>query len=266
LTIIPNDIRRITRINLQLCFPDMDATERGRLEHNSLTEMVKTGLELGPMWLWSQQRSLALIKQIHGQSLLEQAIKQGNGVILAVPHLGMWELLGLYVSSHHAMTSLYRPPRLAALNNIMRSGRERFGARLVPTSTRGIRDLYRALAQGELVAILPDQEPRWGNGVFSPFFGLPAYTATLLPRIAEKSGATILMAYAIRRPSGEGFDLHFREVNDGCYSNDLTQAATALNREIEQCVRARPEQYQWHYRRFRTRPENDPASYYRQKK
>ena len=260
--IIPNDMRRVTRINLQLCFPDNNAAERRQLEHRSLNEMVKTGLELGPMWLWSQQHSMALVQQVHGQALLDQAIAQGRGVILAIPHIGMWEMVGLYGSSHHPMTSLYRPPRFAALDRIMRNGRERFGAKLVPTDASGIRGLYKALSKGELVAILPDQEPRWGNGIFAPFFGLSAYTATLLPRIANKSGATILLAYAERLPQGRGFDLHFRAVNNNCYSIDPTQAATGLNREIEQCVREHPEQYQWHYRRFRSRPNNEQPGYY----
>jgi len=263
--VIPNDMRRVTRINLQLCFPDLDDAGRHQLERKSLTEMVKSGLELGPMWLWNQQRSLDLIRQIHGQVLLDQALQRGQGVILAVPHIGMWELIGLYCSSHYPMTSLYRPPRFAPLEQIIRQGRERFGARLVPTDARGIRSLFKALSQGELVAILPDQEPRWGNGVFAPFFGLPAYTATLLPRIAHKSGATLLLAYSERLPRGQGFDLHIHELGDECSAADPVQAATALNQAIEQCVRSLPEQYQWHYRRFRTGPGDRPTGYYGRK-
>ena len=104
--IIPNDLRRVTRINLQLCFPELDDTGRRRLERKSLTETVKSGLELGPMWLWSQQRCLGLIRHIHGQAELEQAVQRGRGVILAIPHIGMWEMIGLYGSSHYPMTSL----------------------------------------------------------------------------------------------------------------------------------------------------------------
>jgi len=260
--LIPNDMRRVTRINLQLCFPELDQAARQRLERHSLIEMVKSGLEMGPMWLWPQSRCLRLIQRVHGQELLDQAIARGDGVILAAPHIGMWEMIGIYVSSRYAMTSLYRPPRLAALDEIMRRGRERFGARLVPTDASGIRGLYKALAQGELIAILPDQEPRWGNGVFAPFFGLPAYTATLLPRIAHKSRATIILCWAERLPGGRGYDLHFRAVDEQCYNADLTLAAGALNREVEHCVRELPQQYQWHYRRFRTRPDDERPGYY----
>lgn len=261
--VIPNDMRHITRINIHLCFPQMSAKQRHRLEKYSLIETVKTGLELGPMWLWSPQRNLALVHKIHGQHSLDQAIHRGQGVILAIPHLGMWELIGLYGSNRHTMTSLYRPPRIKALDNIMRNGRERCGATLVPTNASGIRNLYKALTRGELIAILPDQEPRWGNGVFAPFFGLPAYTATLLPRIAQKSGATILLAYAERLPKGQGFDLHFCKVSQDCYNDNQTQAAAALNQEIEACVRRHPEQYQWSYRRFSSRPDEKLPNYYR---
>lgn len=266
LALLPNDARRVTRINLERCLPELTDTERRRLERASLVEMVRTGLELGPMWLWSQSRCLNLIRSIHGEALLNQALADGNGVILIIPHIGMWELIGIYGSSHFPMTSLYRPPRMHGLDNIMRHGRERFGATLVPTDAQGIRHLYRALARGELIAILPDQEPRWGNGVFAPFFGLQAYTATLLPRIAHKSRATMLLAWAERLPGARGFDLHFAAVADDCSADDPVRAATAINAEVERCARTLPGQYQWHYRRFRTRPEGEAAGFYGRKK
>lgn len=253
--LIPNDLRRVTRINTALCLPELNHAERKKLEKASLKEMAKTGLELGPMWLWPQQRCLKQIKNIHGKDLLDIALKRKHGVILAIPHIGMWEIIGVYGSSRFNMTSLYRPPRLSALETIMRNGRERFGATLVPTDVHGIRQLYKALSRGELIAILPDQEPRWGNGVFAPFFGVSAYTATLLTRIANKSQATVLLAWAERLPYGQGFDLHFADVDALCYDQDPVQATTALNAEVERCVRTLPTQYQWHYRRFRTRPE-----------
>jgi len=261
--IIPNDMRRVTRINLALCLPEMTTHERRKLEKNSLIEMAKTGLELGPMWIWPKQRCLKLINKIHGQTLLDLAVKRNKGVILAIPHIGMWELIGIYGSSHYPMTSLYRPPRLVALENLMRSGRERFGATLVPTDVHGIRRLYKALSKGEMIAVLPDQEPRWGNGVFAPFFNVEAYTATLLSRIAQKSQATVLLAWAERLPYGQGFDLHFEDVDAMCYNADLELATRALNCEVERCVRELPTQYQWHYRRFRTRPDKTQIGYYK---
>jgi len=262
LALISNDARRVTRINLKRCLPELDPECRRQLEQSSLKEMVKAGLELGPMWLWPQSRCLKLIRAVHGKDLLERAMADSRGVILVIPHIGMWELIGIYGSSRFPMTSLYRPPRLAALDSMMRHGRERFGAKLVPTDANGIRHLYKALSRGELIAILPDQEPRWGNGVFAPFFGIPAYTATLLPRIAHKSRATMLLSWAERLPNGRGFDLHFESVSSACSADDQVKATTAINREVERCARNLPTQYQWNYRRFRTRPEGEPRGFY----
>jgi KDO2-lipid IV(A) lauroyltransferase len=266
MSVIPNDARRVTRINLQLCLPELDDGQRRELEKHSLIEMVKSGLELGPMWLSRQSRCLGLIRAVHGEDLLEQAMRDRRGVILMVPHIGMWELIGIYGSSRYPMTSLYRPARLAGLDSIMRHGRERCGATLVPTDARGIRALYQALSRGELIAILPDQEPRWGNGVFAPFFGHQAYTATLLPRMAGKSRATVLLTWAERLPRGRGFDLHFESVSADCHASDPVRAATAINAEVERLVRALPAQYQWHYRRFRTRPEGEARGLYGRRK
>lgn len=262
LSLVPNDLRRVTRINLRLCFPELNEKARQRLEQQSLIELVKTGLELALMWQAPTSKVLRLIRQITGAEHLANASASGKGVILAAPHLGMWELIGIYGSNRQPMTSLYRPPRIKALDSIMRHGRERLGASLVPTDASGIRALYKALARGELIALLPDQEPRWGNGMFVPFFNIPAYSMTLLPRLLNKSGATLLITWAERLPAGEGFKLHFNAASDACYSKDSMLAMQAINQHIESCVRTCPSQYQWSYRRFRTRPEGDSAAYY----
>lgn len=262
LDMIPNDLRRITRINLGLCLPELDDAARRRLEQRSLDEAVKTAFELGPVWRWSKRRFSTLIHSVSGEDQLQRELARGHGVILVAPHLGMWEAVGLYVSIHYPITSLYRPSRVPALDAVMTEGRQRFGAQLVPTDASGIRRIYRALARGEVAGLLPDQEPRWGNGVFAPFFGINAYTMTLLPRLAASSGAAVLLAWAERLPGGRGYDVHFQLLDAECFRHGLEQAAQYLNSTIESRVRKLPEQYQWSYRRFRTAPDNQKYDYY----
>ncbi|HKF93042.1 MAG TPA: hypothetical protein VKB96_00265 [Gammaproteobacteria bacterium] len=91
-------------------------------------------------------------------------------MILAAPHHGCWELYGLYIAARYPLTSLYRPPRLDYLERVTRAGREHTGARLVRTDTDGIRLLVEALNKGQCIGILPDQVPKPGNGVYTPFF------------------------------------------------------------------------------------------------
>jgi KDO2-lipid IV(A) lauroyltransferase len=159
------------------------------------------------------------------------------------------------------MTSLYRPPRQAYLGKLIRQGRERAGASLVPTDAGGVRALYKALGRGELIAILPDQDPDRAAGVFAPFFGVQANTMTLLSRLASKSDATVLMAYAERLANGEGYHLHFENTEDALADTDTLLATTQLNHAVEQCALQHPAQYQWAYKRFKTRPEGEGRFY-----
>lgn len=256
-----NEQRRVAQTNLALCFPDLHPRQRHQLLKQSMIETGKAFFESGRLWLGEKKTVLDLVRAVHGEAHLQQALDTGKGVILAIPHLGNWEVIGLYCSSRYPMTSLYRPPRLAGLDALIRRARERFGAKLVPTTARGVRALYQALANNEVVAILPDQDPRQSGGHFAPFFGVQAKTMTLLARLVNKSEATVLSAYAERLPRGRGFAIHFEPAPPALYSSDLETALTALNQMVEQEVRRLPAQYQWGYKRFRSRPDSEPDLY-----
>lgn len=261
LVFMPNKLRAITRINIEKCFPKISAQERGRLVHRSLIETGKTVAEMGALWLWTRNRMLSLVTQVSGEHLLKEALAQGKGTILAAPHLGAWEVVGLYCSAHYPITSLYRPPRMSALDGMMRTARQRLGATLVPTDAGGVRALYRALEKGEMVGILPDQEPGAGTGVFAPFFGVPAYTMVLLSRLALKTQAPVIFAYAERLPLGAGYHLHFSRAPRAIHEGSVEDSTHCVNAMVEECVRALPDQYQWSYKRFRTRPPGEERYY-----
>jgi len=244
-----------------MCFPDMETHERSHLHHQSLIETSKALTESGPMWSWPKDKILSLVRQTSGEQQLIDAMQTGKGAIIAAPHLGCWEIVGLYCSSHYPMTSLYRPPRLAQLDNFIMSARQRFGAELVPTNTTGIRKLFQAVKNGRLVAILPDQDPGTENGEFAPFFGVQAYTMTLLSRLAQKYRPAVFFTYAERLADGRGYHLHFIKAGDDLYSETLSRSVQSVNEGVEICVRALPEQYQWGYKRFKTRPQGENKIY-----
>ncbi|MCC6208318.1 MAG: lysophospholipid acyltransferase family protein [Gammaproteobacteria bacterium] len=258
---VPNDSRHVAGINLARCFPGLNAADRQHLMEECLIETAKTAVETGPLWYWDRERIRRLVLSAAGEDLLEQSLATGRGAILAIPHLGAWEVVGLYCSMRYPMTSLYRPPRLGSLDALMTTARERFGARLVPSDTAGVRALLKALRRGELLAILPDQEPRYGNGIFSPFFGIPAYTMTLLARLAQQTGAPVFITYAVRLPRGSGYRLHFHPLALPPDDASVEGITAAVNIAIEDCVRQIPQQYQWSYKRFKTRPPGEPRFY-----
>lgn len=261
LLIAPNQLRRISAINVPLCWPELGAARQRRLINASLIEAGKTMCEAGALWLWSGERTLRLVRAVSGEEHLRNALALGKGAILAVPHLGAWEMIGLYCSHHYPMTSLYRPPRLAEMDTLVRHGRERLGAKLVPADAGGVRALYQALGRGELVGMLPDQEPGAGNGVFAPLFGVPANTMVLLSRLAIKTGAAVIFGYAERLPGGRGYHLHFFPAPPAINQAPIEKSVGVMNAMVEDLIRRSPQQYQWGYKRFRTRPAGDEKIY-----
>ena len=258
---LSSELRRVSLTNLGVAYPDMDMRERRALARRALVETGKSMAEAGAIWRWEPEAVLDLVTDVVGEELLDDAYGEGRGVIMLSPHIGAWELAGLYLSSQYTMTSMYRPPRAEDLGPLMRQARERAGAQLVPTDASGVRAVMQALKRGEMVGLLPDQDPGPEAGVFAPFFGKEANTMTLVSRLAQRTGAPTLFIVAERLPGAAGFRLHVEPASPELASTDLTTSLTALNADIEALIRRFPEQFQWGYRRYRTRPAGEPKLY-----
>jgi Kdo2-lipid IVA lauroyltransferase/acyltransferase len=255
---IPNRQRRDALINIRLCLPHLSAAEQSALRHRSMVQWACTYVEMAALWQWPAQRVLALIRQVSGAELLFR--EPGRGLIALSPHLGAWELAGLYMAAQGRITSLYRPQR--HLDDFILAARQRSGGVLVPDHASGVKSLLRAVKRGEQVGILPDQVTREETGaVFAPFFGIPAVTMLLVAGLARRSHAQVVFVFAERLPDGQGFHLHCLPAPPGIDSEDDLIAATALNQGVEQCIQRCPDQYQWTYRRFRRRPNAAPNPY-----
>ncbi len=256
-----NSPRTIAERNLSLCFPEWPAAERDALLRQNLRETGKLLLELGPLWFWTGERVLALVgRAVPGEEALATAVRQKRGAILLTPHLGAWEMAGLYYSSRHPLTILYRPSRLG-LDELSRQGRGRLGGKVVATDASGVRALLTALRDGEVLGILPDQDPGQEGGMFAPFFGIAANTMTLVSRLALKTGVPVFLTWAERLPRGQGFVLHLRALPEVTAAASLEESTAALNRGVEAAIRSLPAQYLWAYKRFKTRRPGDAKLY-----
>jgi len=250
-----SSLTRITRTNIELCFPEKSVAQQQALIQRSLIETGKLFAEFGIMWEWPTEKTMSLIRSVEGKEYLDDIVGRGKSVIVLAPHHGNWEMVGLYLSTLRPMAALYRPPKIKALEHYMSAVRGRHGSELVPTNKRGVIRLFSIL-KGEdnnngMVGILPDQVPGGSGGVFAPFMGVPANTVKLVARLIDKTGCEVVSLCAMRRPDADGFDLVFRQADPEIYSKDLDTSVAALNRTVEACVRHCPEQYQWEYKRFK---------------
>ena len=252
---------RTTLTNLALCFPTLSEAERRTLAQASLQHTLQTICEAGAVWLWPAAKTLSLVGDVEGLALLQAAKATGNGVLVVAPHLGNWEIFGLYlnVCGCGQSSQLYQAPDSLALDKLIYQARSRAGAHMVNTDTKGVAELLKTLRRGEIVGMLPDQVPPDSGGEFAPFFGNNALTMTLLNRLQEKTGARVVIGYARRQQ--DGFRIVFREPPPAVYSEDLPTALAALNHSVEAVVLEAKEQYQWEYKRFKRQPDDKLEPY-----
>jgi len=146
----------------------------------SLKETATTLLEMPAVWYGSTEKWLGRLEPGSVPDEIRTLLQQGRGLIVAMPHLGNFEISAHFFGSLGKATGLYRPPRKQGLESLMLEGRNRPGQnRMVATDRAGIKALHQALSRGEIIVILPDQQPKsrkGGAGVFAPFFGVPALT------------------------------------------------------------------------------------------
>lgn len=215
---------------------------------------------MGHVWLRDLRHVESLIRDVSGADAVSGALAGRRGVVVLAPHLGNWEVLGLHLASLGPVVSLYEAPQIDELAGLLRRSRERSGARLVPTTGRGIAALVRSAREGGIAGILPDQVPRALNaGLNVPFMNIPCFTGTLACKVIQRSGALAVFGFAQRVPGG--FHIRYLQAEGAIYSSDMAHSLAAMNRGVETCVRYCPEQYQWEYKRFRERPAQHPGPY-----
>src|SRR5690554_1171501 len=254
--------RKITDINLEICLPEVTKKERQELSRTSLAHTGMTALEIPLMWEWPVEKCLGLIKETEGLELVDEALATGKGLILLAPHLGNWELTGLFFSSRYKMAALYSPPHIKEFEDYMIRVRGRLGSELVRGDRKGLLRLMNILREGGVAGILPDQSPRGKTNAYAPFFGMEVRTMTLVNKLMQKTGANVLVTFAERLPGGQGFRIVVEEAVPGNDDANPVVAATALNRSVEKVVRMAPAQYQWEYKRLRHRPPGEINPYY----
>jgi KDO2-lipid IV(A) lauroyltransferase len=220
--------------------------------------------ELPFLWLRPPRQPLgARLQWGDGAHLLDEALDAGRGLVLLTPHLGCFEVCAQAYAercgARQPMTALYRPSRKAVLRELEETARHRPGLLTAPASLAGVRQMLRALRQGQTVGLLPDQVPPQGMGVWAPFFGDPAYTMTLASRLVLQTGASWLLMACERLPGGRGYAVHVSRPPEplpgrpagGDDTAHQTECAAVINRAMEHLIRQYPGQYLWGYNRYK---------------
>jgi KDO2-lipid IV(A) lauroyltransferase len=248
---IPNQSSQVTRKNIDLAYPDLKEDQRSTLVKNSLEELCSKFFDLITTWVKPVDYSRRQVSTIIGLEKF-QSQSANKPTLVLLPHIGNWELFGVWLTQYRSYTAMFRPLRVRELSDLVRQARERGGNNLVPATAAGVKQILKRLRQKELAIVLPDQAPKEGDGLYVPFFGHDVLTPVLPYRLALATDATVFIGAALKRD--DGYEVVLKQI---ATPEDHEQHVwlARMNQEIEGLVRDNPAQYQWEYRRFRNAPD-----------
>lgn len=239
--------RRVALDNLARAFPEVPARQRARIAAGSFSHVATTVLEL--LWLdEGRGRRLGSIVSVEGFERYEAIRRSGRGVLAVTAHLGNWDLLACSQALRgvplHVVT---KELSSEGLSRLWMERRRETGVRLLPAAG-SIRQVLRALRDGEVVALVVDQRtPAGEGGIESPLFGAPVWTTRAPATLAARTGAALLPVVSTRGRDGTHRVRIGPEIRPGRTAAETT---AAINRQIERWVRWCPEQWLWIHRRW----------------
>lgn len=249
--------RTVALENLTRAFPERPAPELARVGRDSFRHLGMNFVESCVFYFRPPARLLSRVS-IEGLSHFEAADAQGRGMLLLTAHYGNWELLAAsHALARFPLSVVMRPLDSPAFEPILERFRLRSGVELI-TKRRALTDIVDALRRRRMVGILLDQNASRREGVFVPFFGVPASTSKGMALIALRTGAPVLPVFIRRRPDGRHV-VHAGAPVPVPSDGDVVAFTRAFNEAIEAAIRAAPEQWFWLHRRWKTRPEEEPS-------
>jgi Kdo2-lipid IVA lauroyltransferase/acyltransferase len=214
-----------------------------RQKRAAISHAGKMALEA--LWVWCRPHQEVMQAVIcTDQAVLEKAEAAGKGEMYLTPHLGTFEVAARFCASRKAMTALFKPSKQASVNRLFEVARNLPGLTMAPADGSGVRKMLKALKAGQSIGLLPDQVPPLNQGVWTEFFGKPAYSMPLPEKLHAATGASIVMTFCERLGNGKGWHMHYKTF-------DGVPTPQAVNDAMQLWIAQHPEQYLWGYNRYK---------------
>ncbi len=257
-------LRRTGQRNLELAFPEMSPADRTRTMRGLYRYLGWQLAEFCQMRRYTPENTKDLIRY-EGLDHYLAARESGRGVLIVTGHLGAWELSSFWHSlMGHPMSMVIRRIDNPRVDRVVNDLRCLHGNRVVHKDDFA-RGLLAAMRRGETVGILMDTNMTPPQGVFVPFFGVPACTASGLARVALRTGAAVLPGFLVWESTEQKYVLHFGPqiplAVTGDDDRDILENTTSFTAAIEAFIRRYPDQWLWVHRRWKTRPAGEPPIY-----
>ncbi len=250
--------RRVTRINLAKCFPQMPAAARERLARAHFRAFMRSFVEHALLWWASRDRIMRLVR-LEGLEHLRAAA--GHPVILVAPHFVGLDAAYTRLGCEIEIAGLYAHQKNPVYDRLLLRGRTRFGLSQAIPRQDGVRAVIASIRSGRPFYYAPDLDFGRKDAVFVPFFGVTAATITGVSRLAKLTRAKVLPCVARMLPGGGGYVVTLLPAWENFPTDDFTADTRRVNAFIEEQAQSMPEQYYWVHKRFKTRPHGEASPY-----
>jgi KDO2-lipid IV(A) lauroyltransferase len=219
-------------------------------------EFGKTILEtICIAWFRDKKHNASLVLESHGLDMVESCIQEGRPILFLTPHIGNFEI-ALKATAYklkNNFTVLYKPSKDEWFHSLMLNGRSEDNIKPVPTNSRGVLALVKALKKREFIGILPDSVASGGDGVWVNFFKQKVFATTLAAKMSSFENVATFVVGSRRVKGGFVVDYipYLPKTSD---INTITQEIYTV---IENIVVEAKTQYFWSYDRFRV-PDHAP--------
>lgn len=250
--------RKVTLTNFELCFPELNNTERVCLVKQNFANVAMGMVEIAMAWWLSEKRTENLATW-YGCEHFDAALASGRPIIIAGAHFTCLEISARLFAKRYAYQLMHRPHKNALFNAMMTAKRANITTNVI--NRDDMRGMIKSIKHKIPVWYAPDQDYGKKYSVFAPFFGIQAASITMMSRLAKHTDAIVVPLVYHRKQNGIGYEFRFSPPFENYPSDDLVADATQYNQFLENDLRQHPEQYLWQHRRFKTRPEGEPKLY-----
>ncbi|MGB9334643.1 MAG: lysophospholipid acyltransferase family protein [Candidatus Acidiferrales bacterium] len=257
-------LRRAADLNLRLAFPDWTEVQRIETVKKMLRNIGWMAGDFSQFPKFTREKIERIIA-LDGHENYIDAMKRGKGVLILTGHMGPWELSSFAHAVYgYSCYFLARPIQNRRVDALVNQYRCLSGCQVIDKNDSA-RAVLRILHGGGAIGILADQNTSLEEGVFVPFFGVPASSTAGLARIALRTDAAVVPGYAFWDESAKKYRLRFEHavelIRTSDESADVRSNTAKFMKVIEDFVRAHPDQWIWVHKRWKTRPPGEKPIY-----
>jgi lipid A biosynthesis (KDO)2-(lauroyl)-lipid IVA acyltransferase len=245
--------RRIARINIDLCFPELSQEEKKELIRKNFRHQARSVLYIGFIW-WAPKFILKRRIVFRGQENIEKSLGKGRSVIFMAAHSLALDAAVSAVGMHYPSSGAYKPLHNKLVDWLMVKRRMRHGGIVYPREV-GFRPAIKDLRGGSTMFYLPDEDLGAERSIFVPFFGVDKASIPVLGRLSKSCKADVIPCMVCYDEKSHRYIVNMLPALNNFPTGDDYEDTLVMNKSLEEIIRLCPSQYFWIMKLFKTRPD-----------